>query len=197
MQNKIRGNRNAALCERTVKHQVGTTAQFRPNGIPINLYSCGVLTRDKNMVHQHSWDFGELWSSRFVLGMSSKRWFVENSPSDHKTWSIWCHGRIHIDFTSILHFLTCSVKRTWTQLHHVHQSDCSKCNGHGAQVSCMKWPIVNFAPLRCLEKIIYGHGPSSSSVELPLTLSQYLHKNKLESISGIVPYRLYAPLNRI
>ena len=27
---------------------------------------------------------------------------LENSPSDHETWSIWCHIGIHVDFTSIL-----------------------------------------------------------------------------------------------
>ena len=28
---------------------------------------------------------------------------LENGPSHHETWSIWCHVRIHIDFTSTLH----------------------------------------------------------------------------------------------
>ena len=26
----------------------------------------------------------------------------ENSPSDHETWSLWCHVRIHVHLTSIL-----------------------------------------------------------------------------------------------
>ena len=29
--------------------------------------------------------------------------FFENNPSDHKTWSIWCHVGIHVVVTSILH----------------------------------------------------------------------------------------------
>ena len=28
---------------------------------------------------------------------------LENGPSHHETWSIWCHVGIHIDFTSTLH----------------------------------------------------------------------------------------------
>jgi hypothetical protein len=27
----------------------------------------------------------------------------ENNPSDHETWSIWCHVGFRVDFTSILH----------------------------------------------------------------------------------------------
>ena len=32
-----------------------------------------------------------------------------NSPSDHETWTIWCHVGIHVDFTSISHSHTHSV----------------------------------------------------------------------------------------
>ena len=49
----------------------------------------------------------------------SKRWFFEDSPGDHETWSIWCHAGIHVDFTSILHSLVYSVGPSnivWSEL---------------------------------------------------------------------------------
>ena len=60
----------------------------------------------------------------------------ENSPSDHETWSIWCH----VDFTSIFHSPTPLVPQAWLSL--FHQWECWKCNGHGLSVSCVKWPLV-------------------------------------------------------
>ena len=48
--------------------------------------------------------------SQFCVKPTSKRWFFENNPSDHETWSIRCHVGIHIDFTFIiLHSHTRSV----------------------------------------------------------------------------------------
>ena len=46
---------------------------------------------------------------RFCFRSTSKRWFLENNPSDHKTWSIRSDVGIHVDFTSILHSHTLLV----------------------------------------------------------------------------------------
>ena len=70
----------------------------------------------------------------------------ENSSSDHGTWSIRCHVGIHVDLTSILHSHTpllpqakCEVANL-DRLRLFHHWKCSKCNGHGLSVSCVKWP---------------------------------------------------------
>ena len=40
----------------------------RPNAISMNLYLCGVLPHDKNIINQRSWGFRVPWSPGFVLG---------------------------------------------------------------------------------------------------------------------------------
>ena len=60
--------------------------------------------------------------SRFCVKPTSKRWFSKNNPSDHETWSIQYHVRIHpcrlsihLAFTYILRWsLKRRVKQTWT-----------------------------------------------------------------------------------
>jgi hypothetical protein len=71
----------------------------------------------------------------------------ENNHSDHDTWSIWCHVRIHVDFYIILHSHTplvlqvqCAANLGWLRL--FHQWECLKCSGHGLCVLCVKWPSV-------------------------------------------------------
>ena len=55
--------------------------------------------------------------SRFCVRPTSKRWFLR-SPSAYEAWSIWCHVGIHVDFTSILHFLAPLVSQSveWTDI---------------------------------------------------------------------------------
>ena len=72
----------------------------------------------------------------------------ENNPSDHETWPIRCHVRIHINFTPILHSHTHSVGPSsgvwWCELGPTppfHQWECLKCNnGQGLSASYVKWP---------------------------------------------------------
>jgi hypothetical protein len=75
------------------------------------------------------------WSHGFVLDLRPRGSFW-NSPSDHETWSIWCHVGIHVDYTSILHSHTPLVPQAWCEanldsLRLFHQWECLKCNGHG------------------------------------------------------------------
>ena len=84
----------------------------------MNFYSCGSSPHDKynkltvvSISESHGlpvlcWDY-------------LQEVVFENNPSDHETWSIWCHVGIHVDFTSILYSillwsLKCCVKQTWT-----------------------------------------------------------------------------------
>ena len=39
----------------------------------------------------------------------------ENIPSDHETWSLWCHVRINVDFTSILHSPTPLIPQAYCE----------------------------------------------------------------------------------
>jgi hypothetical protein len=103
-----------------------------------------ILTHDKSRIYQWFWAFEMPWSPRFVLGLPQEVVF-ENSPSDHETWSIWCHVGIYVYFTSILHSHTLLVPQAYCeanldQLRIFHQWECLKCNGHGLPVSCVKWP---------------------------------------------------------
>jgi hypothetical protein len=36
--------------------------------------------------------------SRFCVNPTPERWFLNNNPSDHETWSIRCHVGIHVEF---------------------------------------------------------------------------------------------------
>ena len=68
----------------------------------------------------------------------------EDCPSDHETWSNWCHVGFHVDFRSILHSHTslvsqaqCEANLDW--LRHFHQWLFLKCNGHGLSISCVNF----------------------------------------------------------
>ena len=68
-------------------------------------------------------------------------------PSDHETWSIWCHVGILVDITPILHSHAPLVPRAQCEanldrLRLFHQHECLKWIGHGLSVSCVKWPFV-------------------------------------------------------
>ena len=69
--------------------------------------------------------------SRFCDRPTFKRSFFKNSPSDHETWSIWCHVGIHVDLhPSWIHMFGWSLKRcikqTWTgSTFSTNESPCS------------------------------------------------------------------------
>jgi hypothetical protein len=81
-----------------------------------------VLTHDKIKMKSTVVNGRSAMVFRFCVRPTSKRQFLENSPSDHETSSIRCHVRIHVDFTSIILAFTYilwwslkhSGKRTWT-----------------------------------------------------------------------------------
>ena len=71
--------------------------------LPIHM---GLHTWSKNITNQRLWAFRSVMVSWFWVWPTSKRWFWENSPDDHETWSTRCHvGRnpcwlcIHLAFT--------------------------------------------------------------------------------------------------
>ena len=114
----------------------------------------------------------------------------ENNPSDHETWSIWCHIGIHVNFTSILHSHTPlhSVKRTWTGFTFSTNESALKCNGHGLSVSCVwsgpqysfSWTFHQlFVDLKLV--LLQLSSPRSLDASLP-----YLH----------LPYTKKAPYKR-
>ena len=72
---------------------------------------------------------------------------LENSPSNHEIRSIRRHVGIHVNFTFILQSHTPLVPQAQCEVANLdrlrlfHQWKCSKCNGHGLSVSCVKWPL--------------------------------------------------------
>ena len=50
--------------------------------------------------------------SRFCVRPTSNMWFLQMSPSDHETWSNWCHAGINVSSTSILQSLTSNSPST-------------------------------------------------------------------------------------
>jgi hypothetical protein len=53
--------------------------------------------------------------SQFFVRPTSKKQFLKRVTSDHETWSIWCHVRIHVSRIHLLCWpLKRSVNRTWT-----------------------------------------------------------------------------------
>jgi len=69
----------------------------------------------------------------------------EKCPSDHETWSIWCHAWFCVDFTSILHsptLLTPQAKceANLDRLHLSHHWECLRCDGHGLSISWVRGP---------------------------------------------------------
>ena len=67
-------------------------------------FSC-MVNRNKSRV----WAFKEPRSHGFFARPTSKRWFLETSPSDLETSSIRCHVGIHVDFYIHLAFAYYSV----------------------------------------------------------------------------------------
>ena len=81
----------------------------QPNAISMNFYYCmsshmitqnhvvqSVLCYERGLECHVSWWF-------CVRPTTSKRWFFKIIQVTMKTWSIWCHVGIHVDFTSIVH----------------------------------------------------------------------------------------------
>ena len=60
-----------------------------PQPLSINFYPCKGPHIWYHRINQRLWDSRVPWV------------IFETIPSDHETWSIWCHLRIHVDFTSV------------------------------------------------------------------------------------------------
>jgi hypothetical protein len=91
----------------------------QPNVVSMNSIHVG----SSHMIQSNNPTVMRFWSamvSWFCIRPTSKKWSLENCSSDHETWSIWWHVRIHVDFynPSCIHLLRWSLKRsvrrTWT-----------------------------------------------------------------------------------
>ena len=116
---------------------------LQPNAISMNFIHAG-LTHDK-IKQINGCERSECLGHRVLCQAYLQEVIFENNPSDHETWSIWCHVGLHINFTSILHSLTMLVPQAYCeanldQLCLFHQWECLKCNGHGLSVLRVKWP---------------------------------------------------------
>ena len=116
----------------------------QPNATSLNFYSNGsscMIKHNKATVVS----IRGAMVSRFYVRPTSKEVVFGNSPSDHETWFVCCHVRVHVDFTSILDSHTplvpqalCEANLDWLRL--FHQWECWKCHGQGLSVSCVKCP---------------------------------------------------------
>jgi hypothetical protein len=75
----------------------------------VKSYVIGPSTKWCSHIQINGCDIQSAMVFRFCVRPTLKRWVFKNNPSDHETWSIWCHVGIHADFTSILHSNTLVV----------------------------------------------------------------------------------------
>ena len=68
-----------------------------------------ILTHDKEVDWINSCEYSECHGLPVLREPYLQEVVFENNPSDHEIWIVWCHVRIHIDFTSILHSYTLLV----------------------------------------------------------------------------------------
>jgi hypothetical protein len=99
----------------------------------------------QNRINQWLWAFGVPRPPNFCVRPTLQEVVFENNPSDHETWSIWCHMGIHVD--NYIHLAShtplvphAQREANLVRLHLFHQCECLKCNGHGLSVPCVKWP---------------------------------------------------------
>jgi hypothetical protein len=134
-----------------------------------------ILTHDK-IEKTNSYECSECHDLRFCIRPTSKRWFLKIKPSDHETWSIWCHVGIHVDFTSILHSRILMIPQpkceaNLDQLHLFRQWEYLKSNGHRLSVLCVKWPLIHLHVALLVScnildgknKIKWNHGHATNS----------------------------------
>ena len=106
---------------------------------------------------------GVPWCPRFVSSLPPRDGFW-NSPSDHETWCIGCHTRIHVVHLAFTYYVGPS------------------------SVMCSELGLaLPFPPMRVLE--VHGHGLSVSCVKWPLSSSNKVpsfHHNTLNRIFSVV-----------
>ena len=121
----------------------------RPNAISINFYSCGSSLMIKKKWNKiNSYEHPECHGLPVLCEAHLQEVILENSQSDRETWSIRCHVRIHVDFTSILHSHTPSVPQAECEvanldrLRLLHQWEGFKCTWSRAlSLMCEVAPI--------------------------------------------------------
>ena len=128
-------------CPNTPPKSCSVVTYPQPNAISMHFYRFGfshMIKLNKSMVMSA----GVPWCPRFMSSLPPRDGFW-NSPSDHETWCIGCHTRIHVVHLAFTYYVgpssvMCSELGLALPFPPMRVLEV---HGHGLSVSCVKWPL--------------------------------------------------------